>query len=101
MEIFLNSEQGIGAGARTAELHNCGKGELEQTSGGAPQPLILDRPKTVPSRPQRAPVAVFGALSFVPAAIIAEEVSESTVRWIERVFQECQIAEREILGRRV
>jgi hypothetical protein len=41
-------------------------------------------------------VAIFRTFSFVPVAIIAEKISESSLRRIERVLKERQISSREI-----
>src|SRR5579863_1772070 len=44
-------------------------------------------------------MTILGALRFVPPAIVAEKVSESTLLWIERMLQEGQVPKRRILGR--
>src|SRR5882724_5783900 len=43
-------------------------------------------------------MTIFGALGFVPAAIVAEKVLESALRGIEGMLQERQIPERRIPG---
>ena len=46
-------------------------------------------------------MAIFGALSFAPLAIVAKKVSESALHGIERMFQERQIPEGRIWGDQV
>jgi hypothetical protein len=43
-------------------------------------------------------MTIFGALSFVPSAIVAEKVSESALLWIERVLQKRQVPEGRVLS---
>ena len=66
MEVLLNSEQSEGAGARTVKLDHRRHGNLEQTSGGASQSLILGSAQNSSKRPQRAAVRIFRSLLFHP-----------------------------------
>src|SRR5271156_2252925 len=76
IEIFLNSKQRVGAGTRTVKLHNSRQGPLEKTAGSTAQSVIAGPPENRAQRPHRASVTIFRTRSFVPPAIIAEEISE-------------------------
>ena len=93
MEVLLNSEQSVGASARTVELDHRRHRELEQTSGGASQCRICGAAEEGSKCPQRASVRVFGSLVFHPTVIVAEEVSKPFLLWIEGMLQERQIPE--------
>ena len=99
MEIFLNPEQRVGSRRADYELRTAAGSENSNKRPGGPlNPHLRIGQDRSQAHNARA-MAVFGAFSFDPAAIVAQKVLEPCARRIERVFQERHISRRQVRSR--
>ena len=86
---------------RARELPRRRQRHVEQSCGGAPQPLVFRAAQHGAQRPKSAPVAVRRAGLLRPVPLVRHEVPEPCRPLVEGVPEERQIASGQIDDRRV
>src|SRR4029078_7319771 len=94
-QVLLDAEERICPSARTAEARHDREGRVEQHAGEAVLAGIGGASDDRAESPQRAAMAILGALLFAPLPRVRHEVSEASEGTVESVTDECEVARRE------
>src|SRR3546814_9831012 len=74
------------------------RGTLEPAGGPAAKIGAARLRRAVPERPERAPIAVFGARLFEPAAVVTHEIAKAATLGVPRMLKEAREGQHMLLS---